>query len=216
MFHPQPTPFPSFAPYGVSSSTSTPQYPAFPAVGSGALVVDSGGPTYVRDPIFSPVNHPASSGVSVSGAALAFGGSSYNNNKMAEHDMEAQEALARDFQPALEVSKLALDPCATVVERGGETERRRVLTLGQGPLVGEKRSSHAITEEYAKADPVYVTKTAVSRKMRGRQERKATWRTCADGSTGAAAEVLTLSADPGRWELWMAGYVLHTGIPRSL
>jgi Peptidase C65 Otubain len=32
----------------------------------------------------------------------------------------------------------------------------------QGPLVGEKKSSRAITEEYAKADPVYVAKTAVS------------------------------------------------------
>lgn len=29
--------------------------------------------------------------------------------------------------------------------------------------MGEKKSSHAITEEYAKADPVYVAKTAVSR-----------------------------------------------------
>ncbi len=28
--------------------------------------------------------------------------------------------------------------------------------------MGEKRSSHAITEEYAKADPIYVAKTAVS------------------------------------------------------
>jgi ubiquitin thioesterase protein OTUB1 len=28
--------------------------------------------------------------------------------------------------------------------------------------VGEKRSSHVITDEYAKADPVYVAKTAVS------------------------------------------------------
>jgi len=37
-----------------------------------------------------------------------------------------------------------------------------MLMLPQGPLVGEKRSSHAITEEYAKADPVYVAKTAVS------------------------------------------------------
>lgn len=36
-----------------------------------------------------------------------------------------------------------------------------MLILPQGPLVGEKRSSHAITEEYAKADPVYVAKTAV-------------------------------------------------------
>lgn len=28
--------------------------------------------------------------------------------------------------------------------------------------MGEKKSSHAITEEYAKADPVYVEKTRVS------------------------------------------------------
>lgn len=50
---------------------------------------------------------------------------------MAGNDMEAQEALARDFQPALE-----------------------------GPLVGDKKSSLAITEEYAKADPIYVAKTS--------------------------------------------------------
>ena len=37
-----------------------------------------------------------------------------------------------------------------------------MLMLVQGPLVGDKRSSHAITEEYAKADPIYVAKTAVS------------------------------------------------------
>jgi hypothetical protein len=75
----------------------------------------------VRDPVFSPVNQlPASSGVSVSGAALAFGGSSYNNTKMAEHDMEAQEALARDFQPALEVSKLAF---ALLCDARRQTER---------------------------------------------------------------------------------------------
>ncbi|QSZ32385.1 hypothetical protein DSL72_001959 [Monilinia vaccinii-corymbosi] len=47
------------------------------------------------------------------------------------HDLEAQEALAREFQPALE-----------------------------GPLVGEKKSSLAIAVEYAKADPIYVSKTS--------------------------------------------------------
>jgi hypothetical protein len=31
----------------------------------------------------------------------------------------------------------------------------------QGPLVGNKTPSSAITEEYAKADPVYVQKTLV-------------------------------------------------------
>ncbi|KAH6724785.1 peptidase C65 Otubain-domain-containing protein [Leptodontidium sp. 2 PMI_412] len=48
------------------------------------------------------------------------------------NDIDAQEALAREYNPALE-----------------------------GPLVGEKRSSLAIAEEYAKADPIYVAKTAV-------------------------------------------------------
>ena len=127
MFQPQPTPFSSFAPYGValstatlvpsssSSSSSTGPYPAF-QVGSGALVVDSGGPTFVRDPVFSRVGanvnvNAGAARASVSGASLAFGATAtYNNtttgnhSKMAEHGLEAQEALARDFQPALEVS----------------------------------------------------------------------------------------------------------------
>jgi len=37
-----------------------------------------------------------------------------------------------------------------------------LMCVWQGPLVGEKKSSRAITEEYAKADPIYVAKTAVS------------------------------------------------------
>ncbi|KAK4447455.1 peptidase C65 Otubain-domain-containing protein [Podospora aff. communis PSN243] len=45
-------------------------------------------------------------------------------------DLHAQEAAARDYQPDL-----------------------------KGPLVGEKTPSTAITEEYAKADPIYVQKT---------------------------------------------------------
>ncbi len=35
------------------------------------------------------------------------------------------------------------------------------LTWVQGPLVGKKRSSLEIAEEYAKADPIYVAKTSV-------------------------------------------------------
>lgn len=69
----------------------------------GGLIVDSGGPTFVRDPIFSPVNVNASPGarVNTNGPALGFPAT---YNKMSEHDLEAQEALAREFQPALEVS----------------------------------------------------------------------------------------------------------------
>lgn len=37
----------------------------------------------------------------------------------------------------------------------------RRLTWVQGPLVGKKRLSLEITEEYAKADPIYVAKTSV-------------------------------------------------------
>ncbi|KAI0551493.1 peptidase C65 Otubain-domain-containing protein [Xylaria curta] len=47
-----------------------------------------------------------------------------------QNEIAQQEAAARDFEPQL-----------------------------KGPLVGEKESSQAITEEYARADPIYVTKT---------------------------------------------------------
>ncbi|EOO01664.1 putative ubiquitin thioesterase protein [Phaeoacremonium minimum UCRPA7] len=47
-----------------------------------------------------------------------------------QDDLAAQEAAAREYRPKL-----------------------------QGPLIGEKMPSHVITEEYAKADQVYVAKT---------------------------------------------------------
>ncbi|KAI0195697.1 peptidase C65 Otubain-domain-containing protein [Xylaria flabelliformis] len=47
-----------------------------------------------------------------------------------QNEIAQQEAAARDFEPQL-----------------------------KGPLVGEKESSQAITEEYARADPIYVAKT---------------------------------------------------------
>ncbi|KAE8440836.1 hypothetical protein EG329_006398 [Mollisiaceae sp. DMI_Dod_QoI] len=128
MFQPQPTPYSPFTPYGLTSPI--PEFPGFQPA-AGVVVVDSSGPTVFRDPIFSPV---ASNNINA-GGALSF--NNHNNSqaaprlKMASNDMEAQEALARDFQPALE-----------------------------GPLVGEKKSSLAITEEYARADPVYVAKTS--------------------------------------------------------
>lgn len=106
MFQPQPTPFSSsFAPYGVTPSPSTPQFtPGFQA-GPGGLILNSRGPIFVRDPIFSPASVAASARATISGAALALG-TTYN--KMAEHDLEVQEALARDFQPAMEVSSSVL------------------------------------------------------------------------------------------------------------
>ncbi|CAJ2504417.1 Uu.00g118110.m01.CDS01 [Anthostomella pinea] len=52
------------------------------------------------------------------------------HHTMEQDEMAQQEAAAWDYQPQL-----------------------------QGPLVGDKTSSQAITEEYAKADPTYVAKT---------------------------------------------------------
>lgn len=69
---------------------------------------------------------------------------------------------------------------------------------GQGLPVGEKKSSHAITEEYAKADPIYVAKTAVC------------FPVCQRGGNllnviGVAADLFSLSTYTRGWKLWMAG-----------
>ncbi|TAQ83257.1 Ubiquitinyl hydrolase 1 [Chlorociboria aeruginascens] len=125
MFQPQPTSFSPFSPYGNLPPPSS--VPFHFAASANADVVDSAGPVTFRTPVFALNTNPL--------PHLPFQQNIPQQEfKMAEQsDLEAQQALARDFQPVLE-----------------------------GPLVGDKKSSHAITEEYAKADPVYVAKTAVS------------------------------------------------------
>lgn len=102
MFHPQPTPYSSFASYGVGTTIPDISFQSTGGGGGGGLVVDSGGPTVFRDPIFSPV---------ANSILPPFNHNHNHHNpipfKMTLHnstnDLEAQEALARDFQPALEV-----------------------------------------------------------------------------------------------------------------
>lgn len=147
MFQPQPTPYSPFASYGVGVGDSIVDFPAFQNTVAGS-VLDSGGPTVFRDPIFSPIS---------ANANTTRGPLNYNTNtlrqqyKMAGSDMEAQEEAARHFKPELQVcwchSKMM--------------EKRIIADRRQGPLVGPKKSSRAITEEYARADPIYVAKTAV-------------------------------------------------------
>lgn len=75
-------------------------------------------------------------------------------------DLVAQEAAAREYQPRLEVNpSSAFTPAVLLpgTPRSPEPVRRCL----QGPLVGKKTPSTAITEEYAKADPIYVQKTMV-------------------------------------------------------
>ena len=96
MFQPQPTPYSPFSSYGAAP----PLLNFAPFQAASGLVVDSGGPTVFRDPIFSPVNihnAPARSSFPQHPSHAA------HPRNMAGHDMEAQEAAARDFQPALEV-----------------------------------------------------------------------------------------------------------------
>lgn len=99
MFQPQPTPYSPFASYGAAPPIS--DFAPFHA--PSGLVVDSGGPTVFRDPIFSPAaapnTHPAPNRLSFQHHP----NSSAHPGRMASHDMEQQEALARDFQPALQV-----------------------------------------------------------------------------------------------------------------
>lgn len=77
------------------------------------------------------------------------------------------------------------------------------LTIAQGPLVGEKRSSHSLTEEYAKADPVYVAKTMVAL-----PESPKPWPSLT-APAGTAANLLALPADPWGWKLWLARFVTY-------
>jgi hypothetical protein len=99
MFQPQPTPYSPFSSYGIA-----PPIPEFPPFQSASgLVVDSGGGAVFRGGVFSPV---ATNNRSAPGR-LSFSAQQNNSApqyKMAgNNDMEAQEALAREFQPALEV-----------------------------------------------------------------------------------------------------------------
>lgn len=78
-------------------------------------------------------------------------------------DLQAQYEAAQTHEPVPEVisfsSFVSRFPVSPV--------KQRLLTLEiftpQGPLVGKKTLSTAITDEYAKADPVYVEKTLVRR-----------------------------------------------------
>lgn len=77
-------------------------------------------------------------------------------------DLSAQEAAAREYQPNLEVIPHPLLPNSYCLPVSVAANRGPLSSPPlQGPLVGSKTPSSAITEEYAKADPVYVQKTLV-------------------------------------------------------
>ena len=102
MFQPQATPYSPFASYGVGNILDFPGFQQpHPQPSAGPSIVHShsrsGGPTVFRDPVFGPVNNSHTSGIALN----------FNHNtlqyKMAGNDLEEQEALARNFQPDLQV-----------------------------------------------------------------------------------------------------------------
>jgi ubiquitin thioesterase protein OTUB1 len=76
------------------------------------------------------------------------------------HDLAAQQAAAQDYQAELEVNltfAALLPQLSTLCTLFAPS----LTSSSQGLAVGNKTSSEAITQEYAKADPVYVEKTIV-------------------------------------------------------
>jgi len=173
MFQPQPTLFSPFSSYGLGNPVHE-----FPALHSAGRL---GGPNVFRYPILSPANNSI-------GRAPNFNHNNQAYNKMTANDLEEQEVLARTFQPTLQVSS----PCYSQMAAFTDPSTR------QGPLVGEKKSSHTITEEYAKADPIYVAKTAVS-SLRILKAAPTNY------PPGLTTYILSLSTHTWRWKLWMAG-----------
>lgn len=112
---------------------------------SGAYTqLSAGGPTFFVSPVFepqpvatsfTPINiHNPSTGATTITTSSPFFKMDYNTNitydKSFEDDMTRAEIESMKFEPEV-----------------------------IGPLVGEKKSCHAITEEYARGDPIFVAKT---------------------------------------------------------
>ncbi|KAI1855354.1 hypothetical protein JX266_000219 [Neoarthrinium moseri] len=174
MFRPIPTPFTSFqTSYGVANA-NIPDYTFAPTplgqggsgggANAGGLGPDTSANVYAS-PIFQslldngsshlpPAHHntlqPQSSHEHYGRSPR---GPSHNIKMEQPSDLAQQEAAAREYKPELEAG-------AFLQQVFNE------LTSKQGPIVGEKKPSHAITEEYAKADPIYVAKTMVSPRQR--------------------------------------------------
>ncbi|KAJ4362154.1 hypothetical protein N0V95_001502 [Ascochyta clinopodiicola] len=95
----------------------------------------------------------------------------------AEEEHAYMQKLSSEYEPEATVSPA---PAAHALTESGK------LTAAQGPLVGERQSSAAITTQYANADPVYRIKTAAL------PAKYAYFRTCrGDGHCGWRAIAFT-------------------------
>lgn len=73
-----------------------------------------------------------------------------------EEDLAEFQELSNKYEPEATVS------AACVFHNQRSAIFLTCIFIIQGPLVGERQSSNALTTEYAAADPIYQAKTAVS------------------------------------------------------
>ncbi|CAM1506126.1 Fc.00g057670.m01.CDS01 [Cosmosporella sp. VM-42] len=150
MFQPQPTPFASscFAPYGLATDLDN----YYPVSAGGGGAGSNSGLLYCSQPPLPQQPSSSSAASSPYGPTRSqpqlpptpssrgdrsppqfqqqYGHTTFKMEDQNQHDMAAQQAAAKDYQPVLE-----------------------------GALVGSKTSSDAITQQYAEADRIYVEKT---------------------------------------------------------
>ncbi|KAJ9155642.1 Ubiquitin thiolesterase [Pleurostoma richardsiae] len=172
MFQPQPTPF-AFAAYGVREDLPT--YggfqhlvgggggPAGPGAESGGG--GGGGPLIFAAPAFqTPSSLSTSAGAGVGPGAPPLFDNSVQPQHL--HSHYGQHANTPPRGPALSSNNAKPPPSSVKMEpsldddlAAQEAAAREYQPQLEGPLVGEKTPSHVITQEYAKADQVYVDKT---------------------------------------------------------
>jgi hypothetical protein len=95
---------------------------------------------------------------------------------LSREELERFQKLSNEYEPDVQVSKKIVFPQSwaplsthvrhrrrgIVAEQGGSLKRIRANEPShQGPLVSAKRSTHAISVEYANADPTLAAKTSV-------------------------------------------------------
>jgi hypothetical protein len=95
MFQPQPTPYAPFSPYGAQNEQDHAGQTSYNYQSTAGLGALSGGPIVFDNPVFSPIG---------SFRALNIRPGQYSDAMATPpNDLEAQESLARSYQPDIDV-----------------------------------------------------------------------------------------------------------------
>ncbi|OTB07398.1 hypothetical protein M426DRAFT_250766 [Hypoxylon sp. CI-4A] len=172
MFQPQPTPF-SYAPYGNIhiANAEVPEFSFQPTplaqfgtghvgapgvsgvsgAGLGAGAIAAGGARPANTDVFaSPIFHNPSHNPLIPPA---------NSNNPGSHQLSPYNNSIIPHNHPQNRRNVKMEPQQPNDLAQQEAAAREFKFQQEGPLVGDRKPSTAITEEYAKADPIYVAKT---------------------------------------------------------